>query len=197
LLLLFEHFYIYGVITFFIAKSASHRHRRCAIITLESYAGIMRQRQRVNRQMVRGRTGNKRQGPSQQYVTARPGRAVHCLRPSVIARRRRLHYSRLSVITCQRREVLAHTWTSQHTRATATLSAPRCGLLTTASSPTKFCTTQKTAKYSSWVAQIRVLEIQDGGRTQFWKPSNRNTSAMVRPILTNFWTTTHIHLVLY
>jgi len=29
---------------------------------------------------------------------------------------------------------------------------------------TKFCTVTMTAKYSSWVVQIRVKQIQDGGR---------------------------------
>ena len=40
---------------------------------------------------------------------------------------------------------------------------------TTASIPTKFCTTPKTTKCSSWVVQIGTQQIQDGGRPPLWK----------------------------
>jgi len=36
-------------------------------------------------------------------------------------------------------------------------------------SSTKFCTTIKTTKYSSWVLQLRPKQIQDGGRLPSWK----------------------------
>ena len=36
---------------------------------------------------------------------------------------------------------------------------------TTAPIPTKFCAVTKTNKYSSWVVQIHVTQIQDGKRS--------------------------------
>ena len=44
---------------------------------------------------------------------------------------------------------------------------------TTAPIPTKFCTLTKTNKYSLWVVQIHVKQIQDGGRPPSWKIKNR------------------------
>ena len=40
---------------------------------------------------------------------------------------------------------------------------------TTAPISTKFCTLIQTTKYSSWVVQTRVQQIQDGGRPPSWK----------------------------
>ena len=67
---------------------------------------------------------------------------------------------------------------------------------TTASISTKFCTTIKTIKWSSWVAPIGAQQIQDGGRPPFWKkPLNRYISATVWPILIRFGTVTHVGLL--
>ena len=67
---------------------------------------------------------------------------------------------------------------------------------TTASISTKFCTTIETTKKSSWVVPIGAQQIQDGGRTPFWKkPLNCYISATVWPILIRFGTLTHIGLL--
>jgi len=63
---------------------------------------------------------------------------------------------------------------------------------TTASIPTKICTTLKTTKCSSWVVQICTQQIQDGDGCHFGKTLNRDISATVWPISMKFGNVTRI-----
>jgi len=63
---------------------------------------------------------------------------------------------------------------------------------TTASTPTKFCTTLKTTKCPSLCDLGRPpFWKKDGKQPPFWKPLNRHISATVLPILMKFGTVTH------
>jgi len=53
---------------------------------------------------------------------------------------------------------------------------------TTESIATKFCTVIKTTKYSSWVVQTHVQQIQDGGRSPYWKNRKIAISRLVSDI---------------
>jgi len=57
---------------------------------------------------------------------------------------------------------------------------------TCASIPTYFCTAIKTTTCSSWVAQTRAQQIQDGGGRRLEKSKSRYISATDWPILTKF-----------
>jgi len=62
---------------------------------------------------------------------------------------------------------------------------------TTASIPTKFCTTIKTTKCFSWVVLTCAQQIQDGGWPPSWKSKNRDISVTVWPSAIKFSKVTH------
>ena len=59
---------------------------------------------------------------------------------------------------------------------------------TTASIPTKFCTTPKTIKCSSLVVQMRPQQTQNGRRLPFWTPLNRHRPTCMYQIICPIWT---------
>ena len=54
-----------------------------------------------------------------------------------------------------------------------------------------FAQWQRPPKYTSWVIQTGVQQIQDGGRPPSWKIKNGRISTTVRPICTKFGMMTH------
>jgi len=54
-----------------------------------------------------------------------------------------------------------------------------------------FAQLQRPPKYTSWVVQTDVQQIQDGGRPLSWKIKNGHISAMPWPISTKFGKMTH------